>query len=98
MQESYLPGLANADLSVLETHCRAHRLKFPMVVARLASVVAAGRARSDALEPLCFAKVESPPPDDWVHEHALLVAGLRRGAFTADQVECTSSRPHGRPT
>jgi hypothetical protein len=91
VQESYLLGFRNADLSVLETHCRAHRLKFPMMVARLASLVAAGRARSDVLEPLCFANVGSPPPDDWVHEHALLLAGVRRGGFTADQVQCTSS-------
>ena len=87
MQASYL--LAHADLRVLETHCRAHKLKFPMLVARLALLVASGSAQPDALEPLCFANVGSPPPDDWAHEHALLLAGLGRGgAFTHPQLAC----------
>jgi hypothetical protein len=61
-----------------------------MVVARLAALVAAGKTSSDALEPLCFVNVGSMPPDDWIHEHALLLAGVRHAAYTADQLECTS--------
>jgi len=68
------------DARELRAYCASRGLKFPLLVARVASKIASGSLKQSTVDWLCFAKgVERDPPPQWIEE----CAALRR-AFGED--------------
>lgn len=80
-EREYAAWERDADARELEAYCAARGgLKFPLLVARIASKIASGSLKQSTVDWLCFANgVERDPPPQWLEE----CAALRR-AFGED--------------
>ena len=75
---AYYSTEARGTWGPLHDHCRERKLKFPLLAARLACMVAQGAASAGHLDPLCRIAVgEHDCPPAWVEQQALLRDALQ---------------------